>query len=195
MGTRDTRVDAYIAKSADFAKPILRQLRDTVHQACPAVEETMRWSAPHFMYHGMLCGMASFKEHCAFGFWKASLILAPDDNLGDAAMGHFGRIATLADLPSKKTLAGYVKKAMKLNKEGVKVERVKRKPKAPLAVPADSPARKESAATFENFRPSHRREYLEWLSEAQGEETRQRRLETAVGWMAEGKSRNWKYVR
>jgi hypothetical protein len=119
MGIRDPRVDAYIAKSAEFARPILMHLREVVHAACPDVEEAMKWSHPHFMYHGMLCGMAAFKQHCTFGFWKFDLIVA-GDKAAEAAMGQFGRITKVADLPSKKVLTGYIKQAMKLNEEGAK---------------------------------------------------------------------------
>ena len=123
MGTRDDRVDAYIAKSADFARPILTHLREVVHAACPDVEETMKWSFPHFQYKGMLCSMASFKEHCAFGFWKGSLIVEKGDESTEQAMGQFGRITKLSDLPSKKVLTGYIKQAMKLNDDGREVAR------------------------------------------------------------------------
>ena len=196
MGSRDPRVDAYIAKSADFAKPILTHLREVVHSACPEVEETMKWSNPHFMYKGMLGGMAAFKEHCAFGFWKGSLIL-PERN-DDKAAGHFGRITKIADLPPKKIIAGYVKEAMRLNEEGVKSPaRTKPKTPKPVVVPEALAAalRKHAKArkTFEAFSPSHQREYAEWIADAKGEDTRQRRIETAIEWMAEGKARNWKY--
>jgi uncharacterized protein YdeI (YjbR/CyaY-like superfamily) len=200
MGTRDPRIDAYIARSADFAKPILTHLREVVHAACPEVEETMKWSFPHFMYGGILCSMASFKEHCAFGFWKGALVVG-DGTSSDEAMGSFGRISAISDLPPKKVLAGYVKKAMALNESGVKspTRSKPRAPKKPLAVPDDLAAalkkNKRALATFEGFSPSNRREYVEWITEAKGEDTRRRRLETAVEWMAEGKSRNWKYER
>jgi uncharacterized protein YdeI (YjbR/CyaY-like superfamily) len=198
MAARDPRIDAYIAKSAEFARPILTHLREVVHAACPDVEETMKWSFPHFQYRGMLCSMAAFKEHCAFGFWKSSLVLGEGAE-ADGAMGQFGRITTLKDLPSKKVLAGYIKKAMELNEAGVKSP-TRSKPKAPrpeAVVPDDlaaalaaSPA---ARATFDGFPPSHRREYVEWITEAKTSATRTRRLETAIQWMAEGKSRNWKY--
>jgi uncharacterized protein YdeI (YjbR/CyaY-like superfamily) len=199
MGKRDTRIDAYIEKSAEFAKPILTHLRETVHEACPDVEETMKWSFPHFMYKGMLCSMASFKEHCAFGFWKSSLVLQAAGQAGEQAMGQFGRMTTLSDLPKKKELSGLVKKAMKLNDDGVKVP-ARAKPKAPkeVVVPDDLAralkANKKAHATFEAFSPSHKREYVEWITEARAEATRTRRLETAIEWMAEGKPRNWKYM-
>jgi uncharacterized protein YdeI (YjbR/CyaY-like superfamily) len=199
MGTRDARVDNYIAKSAEFARPILTYLRDLVHAACPDVEETMKWSFPHFMYKGMLCSMASFKEHCAFGFWKSTLIVEQDGAAAEKAAGEFGRITQVSDLPSKKVLSGYIKEAMKLNEAGVKApSRMKPKaPKAELVVPDDLTgalkANQKARATFENFSPSHKREYVEWLTEAKTKATRARRLETAIEWMAEGKSRNWKY--
>ena len=200
MGTRDARVDDYIAKSAEFARPILTYLRDLVHANCPDVEETMKWSFPHFMYKGMMCSMASFKEHCAFNFWKSALIVEKGGTAVEEAMGQFGRITQLSDLPSKKVLSGYVKEAMKLNEAGVKApSRMKPKtPKAELVVPDDLAgalqANQKARATFENFSPSHKREYVEWLTEAKTQATRARRLETAIEWMAEGKSRNWKYM-
>ncbi len=193
MGTRDPRIDAYIAKSAGFARPILKHIREVVHTGCPDVEETMKWSMPHFMYQGMLCGMAAHKHHCSFGFWKGSLIF--DES--KPGMGHLGAITSLDDLPPKKELIGYVKKAAKLNEEGVSVKRVPKAPKKPLPVPDDLAAalkRSKAARThFEAFSPSQRREYIEWITEAKTDATREKRLVTAVEWMEEGKQRNWKY--
>ena len=200
MGTRDPRVDAYIDKSAEFARPILSHLREVVHGACPEVEETMKWSFPHFLYQGMLCSMASFKEHCAFGFWKGSLIVDQGGAPVEKAMGQFGRITSIDELPPKGVLAKYVKTAMRLNEDGVRTPRraaAKGKPEA--AVPDDLAAalreNRKAAATFEAFSASQRREYVEWIDEAKREETRARRVETTVEWLAEGKSRNWKYVK
>jgi uncharacterized protein YdeI (YjbR/CyaY-like superfamily) len=194
MGTRDRRIDAYIEKSAPFARPILARLRDVVHAACPEVVETIKWSMPAFDYKGPLCGMAAFKEHCTFGFWKSSLIV---ENPSDDAMGQLGRITSLRDLPPRKTLTAWVKKAKKLNDEGVQAPREARPKKPAVKVPPDlKKALAGSArarAAFERFPPSHRREYVEWIEEAKRAETRARRIATAVEWMAEGKARNWKY--
>lgn len=153
MGKRDPRVDAYIANSADFARPILDRLREIVHEACPPVEETMKWSFPHFMYEGILCSMASFKEHCAFGFWKGSLIVG--DGVRDA-MGHFGRITKISDLPSRKVMTGYIRQGMKLNEAGVKSPaRYKPRVKTALVIPAELTKalqkNKKARATFEAF--------------------------------------------
>jgi uncharacterized protein YdeI (YjbR/CyaY-like superfamily) len=201
MATRDERIDAYMARSEAFARPILEHLRKIVHEACPEVEETMKWSFPHFQYKGMLCSMASFKEHCAFGFWKGALIVKPGDSEGERAMGQFGRITKISDLPPKKVLIGYIKQAVKLNDDGVKApSRMKPTDKKPreLIVPDDLTKALRSnslaRATFEEFSPSHKREYVEWITEAKTEATRNRRLEQAVEWMAEGKPRNWKYM-
>lgn len=195
MGKRDPRVDTYIANSADFAKPILTYIRAVVHEACPDVEETIKWSMPHFDHEGILCGMASFKEHCAFHIWKGSLIV------GDGAreaMGQFGRITRVSDLPSKKAITVYIRQAMKLREDGVKnPARSKPRKKAKLVVPTELTRalkkNKKAAAAFEGFPPSHKREYADWISEAKRDETRKRRVDAAVEWMAEGKSRNWKY--
>ncbi len=198
MPTLDPRIDEYIANSADFAQPILRHLRQVIHDACPDVEETIKWSMPFFLYHGMLCNMASFKAHCAFGFWKGELLVAQEDDKGREAMGQFGRIASVKDLPPKKALAGYIKKAMALNADGVKApSRAKPKVARELLVPdylvaalEDKPGASEH---FKAFTPSAMREYVDWLTEAKTEATRLRRLEQAVEWIAEGKQRNWKY--
>jgi uncharacterized protein YdeI (YjbR/CyaY-like superfamily) len=199
MGKRDKRIDAYIAKAAEFAQPILKHLRELVHEACPEVEETMKWSFPHFQYKGMLCSMAAFKEHCAFGFWKGSLVIGKGEETDEKAMGQMGRITKLKDLPSKKVLSGYIKQAMRLNDEGVKAPaRARPKEPRPVTVPDDLAAalsaNKVARETFEHFPPSHKREYIDWINEAKTEATRQRRLEQAIDWMAEGKPRNWKYM-
>jgi uncharacterized protein YdeI (YjbR/CyaY-like superfamily) len=199
MGTRDPRVDAYIAKAPDFAKPILTHLREIVHEACPDVEETMKWSNPHFDYKGVLAGMAAFKAHCAFGFWKGSLIVDPKTAEGEKAAGQFGRITKIADLPPREVVAGYVKEAARLNDEGVKAPaRMKEKRTRELVVPdalaAALTKNRKARETFEAFSPSHKREYAEWVADAKGEDTRARRIATAIEWMAEGKPRNWKYM-
>ena len=197
MGTRDPRVDVYIAKAAPFAKPILEHFREIVHAAVPGVEETIKWSMPHFDYKGPLCNMASFKVHCAIGFWKGSLLFDANPK-SEQAMGHLGKITSIKDLPAKKELTRLLKEAARLNEEGVKVARsAPREPKRPVETPPDltSALKKNAKArkTFDAFPPSHRREYIEWITEAKTEATRTRRLEQAVEWMAEGKSRNWKY--
>jgi len=199
MGKKDPRVDAYIAKSADFARPILTRLRKLVHAGCPNVEETMKWSFPHFDYNGMMCSMAAFKQHCAFGFWKGKLILGKEGT-SEEAMGQFGRITGLSDLPNDKTIIGYVKKAVRLNDEGIKLpSRPKARTKREFTIPdcfsAALRKNKKALATFESFSPSHQREYVEWITEAKTEDTRKLRRETTLEWLSEGKRRNWKYVR
>jgi uncharacterized protein YdeI (YjbR/CyaY-like superfamily) len=196
MGKTDPRIDQYIAKSADFAKPILTHIRRVVHDACPDVVETMKWSSPHFGYKGMMCGMAAFKSHCAFGFWKAALVL--DNPAADEGMGSFGKITSIKDLPAEKKLAAYIKKAAKLNDDGVKVARGAAARKKPIKMPADFAGalkkNKPAQRTFDAFSPSHKREYLEWITEAKTDATRHRRMATAIDWLAEGKPRNWKYM-
>ena len=197
MGTRNPRVDEYIAKAAPFAQPILRHLRELVHEACPEVEEEMKWSFPNFMYKGMFCNMAAFKAHCAFGFWKSSLVLGKAEK---DSMGTFGRITSIDDLPPKRTMLGYIKEAKRLNDEGIsKPKAAKPAQNKELMVPpyflAAVKKNKKAFATFDAFSYSHKKEYVEWVTEAKTEETRERRLATTVEWLAEGKSRNWKYER
>ncbi len=193
MPTLDPRIDAYIAASGEFARPILEHVRAVVHAACPEVEETMKWSRPHFLYHGLLCGMSAFKAHCALGFWKGELLEQSDAS----AMGQFGRITSIKDLPSKRELSAIVKRAMKLNEDGTAAPaRPKATPKAFTVPPyllealASRPA---AGAQFENFSPGKKREYVEWLEDAKTDATRLRRMEQALEWIAEGKARNWKY--
>jgi len=195
-------MDAYIAKSADFAKPILEHLRKLVHKACPGVEETMKWSMPFFQYQGaILCNMAAFKRHCAFGFWQASLMRDPAKvmQLKDKeAAGHFGHILSLKDLPADKILLAYIKEVVGLNEMTGKLPaRKKAPPKKELPVPESLAAalkkNKKAMAAWEAFAPSHRREYNEWVTEAKTEETRQKRVDTTIEWITEGKSRHWKY--
>jgi uncharacterized protein YdeI (YjbR/CyaY-like superfamily) len=197
MGKRDRRVDDYIEKSAAFAKPILKYIRRAVHAGCPDVEESIKWSFPHFDYKGIICGMAAFKEHCALGFWKGSLVFGGRNS--DAGMGQFGRIASIKDLPDEKTLVAYVRVAAELNETGVKVPgRSQPQKRKPLPMPDDLRAALKKNAdarkTFESFSPSQQREYIEWLTEAKRDETRKQRLKTTLEWLAKGKSRNWKYL-
>jgi len=200
IGNRNKLVDAYISKSAEFAQPILRELREIVHQGCPEAEEAIKWGFPAFMYKGILCGMAAFKQHCAFGFWKGSLIVPGKENSVNA-MGQFGRVTSTKDLPPRRVLLAYVKKAKQLNDDGVKSP-ARSKPrgeKKELAVPAYFTTalkkNKKALAVFDEFSYSKRKDYVEWLTEAKTDETRKRRLQTSIEWLAQGKSRNWKYER
>ena len=197
MPKTDPRVDAYIARQADFARPILEHLRKAIHSACPDCEETLKWSMPTFMYKGeMLANMAAFKAHATFGFWKGSLVVG-DTNAQKSAMGQFGRIESIGDLPPADVLDQLIRKAMALNEAGIKVKRPVKHPKPELEMPEDLRSalqRNEAArATYEDFPPSAKRDYLEWLTEAKRPETRAKRLVQAVEWMAEGKRRHWKY--
>jgi uncharacterized protein YdeI (YjbR/CyaY-like superfamily) len=197
MGTRDPRVDAYIAKQADFAKPILEHIREVVHTACPEVEEDIKWGSPFFMYHGPLAHMPAFKEHCRFGFWKGTLV-AGEDRDSEGMTGPFGQLKSVKDLPSKKEMTAYIRKAMKLNEEGISKAKAK-KARPELPTPPELTAalakNKKARANFAAFSPSHRRDYNEWIGEAKREETRTARVKQAVEWIAEGKGRNWKYQR
>ncbi|MEP7064457.1 MAG: YdeI/OmpD-associated family protein [Gemmatimonadota bacterium] len=197
MPKTDPRVDAYIAKANDFAKPILARVREMVHEACPDVEERMKWSSPFFDYKGqMMCGMAAFKEHCSLIFWKAPLIDGVPRN-GDPSRGSFGRITSVKELPTKKVFSGYIKAAMALNEAGITVKRPKAGPKPEAKVPKELASalekNKKAATVFANFPPGQRREYCDWISEAKREETKAQRVTQAVEWIAEGKTRNWKY--
>lgn len=195
MVAPDPRIDAYLAAAPAFAQPILARLREDVHAACPSVEETMKWSRPHFLLDGkLLCGMSAFKAHCAFGFW-AREGAAP----GQAgAMGDYGRIATLADLPSRTELRRQIRAAAELLQAGApRTRKPDRPPRAALAMPADFATALDATPAarhhFDAFPPGKQRDYLEWVLEAKREETRAKRIAQAVQWLAEGKSRNWKY--
>jgi len=196
---RDPRIDAYIARQAEFARPILEHLRAAVHAAYPDVEEALRWGMPAFLHQGkLLCSMAAFKAHATFGFWKGALVTATEE-LERKAMGQFGRITSLADLPDEAAIRAMVKKAISLAEQGVQAARPKKAPKPKLDVPEDfraaldaSPA---AAAQFEAFSSSARRDYLDWFAEAKRPETRAKRIAQAVEWIAEGKKRHWKYER
>jgi uncharacterized protein YdeI (YjbR/CyaY-like superfamily) len=199
MARRDPRIDAYIGRAALFARPILRHVRYLVHRGCADVQETMKWSMPHFDYHGIMLGMAAFKEHCSIGFWKGELILSKRAG-SDGGMGHFGKITGLKDLPSDKRFIEYVRKAAALNKQGIKkpADLKPRSARPELTIPeyfrAALRKNKKAAVTFEGFSYTNKKEYIDWLTEAKREETRSQRLQTAIAWLAEGKVRNWKYL-
>jgi len=191
MPKTDKRIDAYIAKAPDLAKPILEKVRAMVHEGAPGAEETLKWGHPAFVQDGILCGMAAFKQHCVVHFWKGALIYGKTNPFPD-------RIVSVSDLPAKKAFLGYVNRAIELNATGARLPRAPAKPKKPIPMPGDFEAaigrNARARATYEGFSPSHRREYLEWITEAKQKETRARRIAQAVEWMAEGKPRNWKYL-
>lgn len=195
------KVDEYIAKSSDFAKPILEHIRQIIHENVPEVEEKIKWGMPFFDYKGeMLCHIASFKQHCVMGFWKASLLSDPtllENAKTEVSMGHLGKITCLADLPTNSKLIEYLKEAMALNDKGIKVAKPKPEKIEELPLPSDF---KEKLAKnplaieyFENRSPSFRKEYIVWITDAKSETTRKSRIEQAVEWIGEGKTRLWKY--
>ncbi len=205
MGKKDPRVDTYIANAQPFARPILERLRALVHRGCPDVEETIKWGMPSFDYKGPFCSMASFKQHAVFGFWKDKLLRDPKGYLTvrgtqeGSGMGNLGKITSLKDLPPASVILDFIEQAKRLNDEGVKIGRPQQKEKKPLKIPTYFTAalkqNKKALATFEAFSYSHKKEYVEWITEAKTEETRQRRIQTTIEWLAEGKPRNWKHMK
>jgi uncharacterized protein YdeI (YjbR/CyaY-like superfamily) len=195
MPTKDPRVDAYIARAQPFARPILKHLRKLVHKGCPRCEESIKWQSPFFDYKGPVCFMGAFKEHAVFGFWKGKLLFG---NKHKGAMGHFGRLTSIQDLPSEQKLIGYLRKAAVLNERGVKTSRSRSNVKRRLVVPSDlrSALAKHLKArkTFENFSYSHKKEYVQWITDAKRDETRKKRLQTTIRWLALGKPQNWRYM-
>ncbi|MBL0355743.1 MAG: YdeI/OmpD-associated family protein [Chitinophagaceae bacterium] len=203
MPGKNAAIDTYISKSAHFAQPILHHLRVLVHKACPDVEEKIKWSMPHFDYKGeMMCSMAAFKQHAIFGFWKAALM--KDKSLletaqSEVAMGHLGRITSLKDLPPDKKIIAWIKEAMELNENGIKlppkaISTEKKEITAPDYFIKALAKNKKARVTFEALAYSHKKEYIQWITEAKTAETRNKRMLQAIEMMAEGKSRNWKYA-
>jgi uncharacterized protein YdeI (YjbR/CyaY-like superfamily) len=205
MGQKDKRVDEYILKSQPFAQPILTHVRDLVHRACPEVVENIKWGMPAFEYKGPYVSMAAFKQHCTLGFWKTKLLNDPKGYLGERknqggeAMGNFGCLKDVSDLPPDKVILDFLKQAKKLNDDGIKLPTVAKRRAEPVELPPvlmkAFKQNKEAKKHFDAFSPSHKREYLQWINEAKTEPTRDRRVAQAIQWMAEGKSRNWKYER
>src|ERR1700722_17229673 len=193
MPKKDPRIDAYIAKASDFAKPILKHIRKLVHTACPQVEETVKWNMPFFTHNGILVAMGAFKEHCAFVFWKRKLIFGKNAPVV-RPFPPFGRITSLADLPADKLLLGYIRKAVELNEADIKKSpSPKRKVTVPDYFQAALEKNKKALAKFEKMSPSHKGEYVEWVADAKREETRARRIKKALKTLGEGKSLHWKY--
>lgn len=200
MATKDPRVDAYIAESAEFARPILRHLRKVIHQGCPAAVETIKWGFPFFDYRGLLCGFAAFKAHCSFFFWRDIDVSRWRDRskLAGEGMGQFGKIASLTDLPKQTVLLACVRAAVTQRDAASARPKRARQPGKERPVPADLKkalaANVKAAATFQNFAPSHRRAYLDWIADAKQPATRERRLRTTIEWLTAGKPQNWKYL-
>ena len=202
----DSRVDAYIQKAQVFARPILTHMRSLMHKGCPEIEEDMKWSHPFFVYRGAIVAhMAAFKEHCSFGFWGEEIAaeLRKKMAVKDGAMGTLGRITSIEDLPPEKEMVGWIRLATEFIATGEytspisarrKVVKAPREaPDAPPEFAAALRRNKKASAVFDAFSPSCKREYVEWIAEAKRPETRDKRIATAVEWIAEGKQRNWKY--
>lgn len=202
MPTRDPRIDAYIEKSADFARPILKRLRKLVHQGCPAAVETIKWGMPFFDYQGLFCGMAAFKAHAAFFFWR-DIEVQPGLAKAEGGMGQFGRITSVDELPPDAAILRIVRAGVArrdANAAQPKSSRpLRRAPAKEAVVPVDLKralaGNRKAADMFKHFSPSHRREYVTWITEAKRPETRQKRLATAIEWLAEGKPQNWRYMK
>ncbi|WP_294120037.1 YdeI/OmpD-associated family protein [Sphingomonas sp.] len=194
--SRDPRVDAYIAKAAPFAQPILKHVRERVHAAAPEVEETMKWSAPGFTLDGkILLMMAAFKQHAALNFWRGQEI--GDGTPKAGAMGQFGKLTSITDLPSNKEFDALVREAAVLSKTAPAPRKAKHEPKPPPGMHpefAKALARAPKArAALDGFSPSAQREYLEWIAEAKQDKTHEKRIANAIQWLSEGKRRHWKY--
>ncbi len=195
-------VDEYIARAPEFAQPILKHLRELVHKGCPEAEEALKWSTPAFLYHKkILFSMAGFKAHCRFIFWRPEIakMFGKRGGESDDDGAIVGKITQLSDLPSDKEMLSYIREARRLADDGPRATmRKKTAPKPEIEPPAEFAAalakNKAAALTFQNFSPSHRREYIEWIIDAKRPETRDKRIETALGWLADGKPRNWKYM-
>jgi len=186
----DPRVDAYIAKANDFAKPVLKQIRGAVHKGHPAVSETIKWGVPAYVdERGIFCMTAAFKQHCAWVFWTGR-----KPATGDAK--RFRKISSVEDLPSPRELVAIVKEAA-TSAPAAKAKTTRAA--TPVTVPTyfRVALRKnaKACAAFDAFPPSHKREYVDWIASAKTDQTRQRRITTALQWIASGKSRNWKYGR
>jgi uncharacterized protein YdeI (YjbR/CyaY-like superfamily) len=203
MKAKDSPIDKYINNAAPFAQPILTHLRKLVHATCPEAEEKIKWGFPHFDYKGeMMCSMASFKQHASFGFWKASLMKDPvlkETAASEVAMGHLGKITSLKDLPSDKKIKSWIKEAMKLNDDGVKMVKTKPAKTTELVTPSyftkALQKNKKALSCFEAFSTSAKKEYVSWVDDAKSEDTRDKRMEQSIEWLAEGKPRNWKYMK
>ena len=195
MAKKDPRVDVYIKNAQPFARPILEHLRKIVHAGCPDCEETIKWRMPFFELQGPICFMSAFKQHAAFGFWKGKLLFGKED---EGAMGHFGRLTAIKDLPGEKKLIGYVRKAAELNERGFKKSPSRGGASRRLAIPPDlkSALAKNAKArkAFEDFSYSHKKEYVEWITGAKRDETRKKRLKLTIQWLAQGKPQNWRYL-
>ena len=202
---KDKRIDEYINKAQPFAKPILKKLRGLIHKGIPEVNETIKWGMPFFEYKGPVCNFAAFKQHAVFGFWKYKLINDPKGHLkeisarGGEAMGNMGKITNVKDIPPDKVMIGFLKQAAELNEKGIKPPAKKKappkEPDIPDYISNELKKNKSAAKTFNGFSPSHRKEYIEWITEAKTDATRQKRLKQAIKWMEDGKPRNWKYMK
>lgn len=201
----DKRVDDYIAKAQPFARPIMERLRQLIHQVVPDVQETIKWNVPAFEYQGPMCGMAAFKKHMHFLFWKGMILDDPSGHLGKTEsagkipVGSFSNITSMDQLPPDNVIIHLLRQAARLNDEGIELPKPAKKAPAEITIPDDLKkalkANKQALAHFDAFSYSKRKDYVDWITSAKTEKTRDSRIATALEWIAEGKGRNWKYER
>lgn len=194
--SRDPRIDAYIARAAGFAQPILRKVRERVHAALPDAEEDVKWGMPAYLSGGRIIVMTpAFKAHAALNFWRGQELRG--DQAKAEAMGQFGRLTSADDLPADAELDRLLREAAELAKSAPAARKLKHAPKSAPQVHPEFAAALERApkarSALQAFPPSAQRDYLEWVAEAKQEATRQKRIATAIEWLSEGKRRNWKY--
>ena len=184
---RNPKVDAYIDKQQDFAKPILKHVRKLAHEALPRAEEALKWGVPYFTVNGKnAVGMAAFKKH-------ASVMVCSTETAG-GGMGNFGKLTDVSQLPGDEELIRQFRESAEAVQSP---ETSQPKTKPVLAMPddlasaiADTPSAQE---VFDGFTDAQRRDYIEWVMSAKRQPTREKRVATAAEWIGEGKKRNWKY--
>ncbi len=210
MPNKSDRVDAYIENAAEFAQPILRKIRAAMHKASSELEENIKWGNPTFELNGIVAGMSAFKKHVNFGFWRGEEMEDPTgrfEQMGNSGVNNL-KLTDVSELPSQKVFVGMIRQAVKIQKEVVaaqgkkgtekKVSRPRRAAKAldmadDLRAALNMKKHAKAKKTFDEFSNSHRNEYIQWITEAKREATREKRLAQTLEWLAEGKPKNWKY--
>ncbi len=199
----NSAIDHYIAGAEDFAKPILELWRRLIHENCADVQEAIKWGLPHFDHKGdHMCVMAAYKAHCSFTFLKGELMSDLRLKAGKDVkpINRFlGKITQLSDLPADEDFIAMIKEAVQLNEKGIKIKREKpvaEKPKileTPDYLQAALDDNTKAKEVFETKSNSFRKEYIIWITDAKTDETRQKRINEALAWIAEGKGRFWKH--
>lgn len=181
----------YIEQMPDFAQKICKKLRSIILKADPAIREDWKWG-PNYNCNGMVCGYGGFTQHVKFTFFNGSEMKDPKHIFNHCVNNEFSRSIKYTDVLQidEKTLTSYIRESIEINKNGFK--RIVKNKTVELPEFLEKRIRKNKAAFtfFDNLSYGYKKDYVEWVTTAKREETRDERIEKLIKKCEMGKKMN-----